>query len=397
MKILVIWGESLFKPGGGTVHCLGLVEGLQACGHAVRVISPRYAGQTDGPVGECFRALRLARRGLLSFAAFQFLALLLLPAWLIRYRPRAVYVRTCFLQGAMAIVSRIMGVPLVAEVDSVVDEEILMRGQPAWAAGVIRGLDRINNRLVSGLVCVTGGLRDESIRRGSAPGATIAIPNGATTALMAPSDRLAARERLDLDGEAFIVGFAGNFAPWQGLDMLVPTATVLQGRPGPAVLFALMGEGQIEADLREAIGEQGLDKSFVFLPGGPTEDVVQFLNACDAVAIPIHDPRKLAYGLSALKFWDAVSIGLPVFVPARCELDEILDDLALPGTFPAGDADGLAELITQTARQADLHRGCREQVHAQVCDRYGWDTVAARVVAFLESRRNSGKPVRQCA
>ena len=397
MKILVIWGESLAKPAGGTVHCLGLVDGLRSRGHLVRVIWPRYAGQDGGPSGSGFRALCLPRRNLLSFVTFQLLAVLLLPVWLIRHRPDAIYVRGCLLQGAMAVISRAMGIPLVAEVDAIVDEEILMRGQPRWAAFMIRGLDRMNNRLVSGLVCVTGGLRDESIRRCGRPHDIVAIPNGARTGLMTPGDRPAARRRLGLAAEAFIVGFAGNFAPWQGLDMLVPTASMLQNRPGRDVLFALMGEGQVKAGLQQSVREAGLDESFVFLPGGAMEDVVLFLNACDAVVIPIHDSRKLNYGLSSLKFWDAVSAGLPVFVPANCELDEVLEDLALPGVFQPGNPDSLSAVIWQAAGEADLHRGRREQVHAQVCKRYGWDTVAARVAAFLESLQAAKNTVRECA
>ena len=397
MKILVIWGESLFKPGGGTVHCLGLVDGLRTLGHGVRVISPRYAGQDDTPARSGFRTLRLPRRNLLSFALFQLLAVLLLPAWLVRYRPDTVYVRSCFLQGVMAAVSRAMGIPLVGEVDSIVDEEILMRGRPRWAAFVIRGMDYINNRLVSGLVCVTAGLRDESIRRGGRPDCTVAIPNGARTALMVPGDRPAARHRLGLAPEPFIVGFAGTFAPWQGLDMLVPAASMLKDRPGAAVLFALMGEGRVKGELQQSILAAGLDEMFVFLPGGTTQDVALFLSACDAVVIPIHDPRKLNYGLSPLKFWDAVSAGLPVFVPADCELDEPLEALALPGVFRPGDPGSLAGAVAQAADEANVHRGRREQVHAEVCRRYGWDTVAARVAAFLESLRAGKNTVRQCA
>ncbi|GAF91936.1 unnamed protein product, partial [marine sediment metagenome] len=103
MRILIIWGESLAKPGGGTVHCLGLGGGLQACGHQVTVITPRY-GKTTLRTGDLdVRAVRLPPRSLPSFLCFQLLSILCLPWWLWRHRPEAVYVRTCFFQAVMAL------------------------------------------------------------------------------------------------------------------------------------------------------------------------------------------------------------------------------------------------------------------------------------------------------
>ena len=391
MRVLVIWGESLAKPGGGTVHCLGLCGGLVAGGHRVTIITPRYGRQELDCGGLDVRPVALPRRSILSFLCFQAISVLLLPLWLIRYRPSVVYVRTCFLQGIMALICRAAGVPLVGEVDSMVDQEILMRGEPAWAASLARGLDRVNNRLTSALVCVSRGLRIEQIRRGAHPDSTITVHNGARTDLMRPVDRLAARDRFGLPKEAFIVGFAGSFAPWQGLDFLLDAAGRIPGSLRPRLKLALMGGGIAADDLRRGIEDRGLKDMFILLDEGPPQRVAGFLDACDAGVIPIHDPRKLGY-CSPLKFWDAISVGLPVLVARGSEIDEVLRDLSLPGTFDPADPQSLAEALMDLVENADQLRSRRLEVHELVKERYDWRRVAERTVELFDHLRRGRRP-----
>ena len=386
MKILIIWGESLSKPGAGTVHCLGLAGGLEACGHQVTVITPRYGGARLNTDDLDVRPVPLPRRSVWSFLCFQAITFFCLPLWLLRYRPAAVYVRTCAFQGIMALISRVMGVLLVAEIDSAVDQEILMRGEPVWASALALGLDRCNNRLCSGLVCVTRGLRDESIRRGANPATTAAIPNGARVDVMQPTDRAAARARFGLEEEAVVIGFAGTFSPWQGLEFLIAAADKL--RDLPRLKLALMGSGQLEPGLRAQIERRNLGNLFVFLPPGSNEDVAEFLNACDAAVVPICDPRKLRYGLSVLKFWDAVSVGLPVIVPDGSELEEVLADLGLPGVFDPTDPASLAQALRALARAESLSLQRRQEIHARVRQRYSWEVVARKLGRFMQRLRS---------
>lgn len=390
MRILIIWGESLAKPGGGTTHYVGLSGGLAALGHEVTLVTPRY-GRPErlhtGPAA--VYAVRLPPRGMASFLLFQLLTVLALPLWLRRHKPDAVYVRTCFFQGLMALICRLTGRPLVGEVDSVVDEEILMRGQPRAAAWLIGLLDRVNNRLSSGLVCVTRGLREESIRRGGRPETTVAIPNGADVDAMQPADQAAARRALHLPEAGVLVGFPGTFAVWQGLDQLIEAAERLRDRRD--LRLVLMGSGPMEMELRTWIDSRGLSEKVLILPPGDPARVAMFLNACDLSVVPIHDPRKLRYGLSVLKFWDAVSIGLPVLVPEGCELDDVLADLGLPGAFRQGP-DKLAAAIAAVADQVEVFRHRRAEMHEKVKARYSWQCVAGQVVGFLDrlrSRRGS--------
>lgn len=386
MRILIVWGESLSKPSGGTAHYLGLVDGLLRLGHRVITLAPRYGPVQLHRVADEVRALNVPVRRLPGFLYFQAATVLGLPGWLARFRPDVVYTRTCFLQGVMSALSRAAGVPLVGEVDGLTDLEMICRGESRIGAAVIRGLDRLNNRLSSGLVCVTEGLRGESIRRGARPATTVAIPNGARVDVLRPGDFAAARAAIGVPEDLIVIGFAGTFAPWQGLEFLVDAAAELPADIRPRLRFALMGAGMLESELRQRIDERGLGTLFLFLPPGPQERVAAFLNGCDAAIIPRNDRRILPYG-SPLKFFDAISVGLPVFVPRGTDLAGILADLDLPGTFDPQSPSSLAATICDFVPDATRYRGSRQAVHAGVRERYSWLEVARRSVELLAAVR----------
>ena len=143
--------------------------------------------------------------------------------------------------------------------------------------------------------------------------------------------------------------------------------------------FVLVGEGQCQQQMEEMVGELGLGRFFSFLAPMPYEQVAVFNNACDVIVIPIHDRRKLRYGISPLKFWDAVSVGVPVLVPEGSQLEDVLEHLRLPGTFRAGDTKDLAEEILQVLSNTEHHQARRKDVHRIVSEQYSWTRVAEKL------------------
>lgn len=388
MKILVIWGESLAKPGGGTVHCLGLVRGWRSLGHDVAVIAPAYNNMQPPQLGQDFSFVRLGPRSMLTFAMFQILALLRLPVWIYTHGCTTVYTRTCFLSGLMAVVCRLMGAVLIVEVDGATDKEIILRGESRWIARLTRMAEGVNNTLVHALVCVTEPLRDLNIARGARPGRCVAIPNGSPTDIMRPLNPLDCRNEMQFDTQEVIVGFVGTFAPWQGLDFLLDAVAVLKSREIGGFRVVLVGGGQMEDSIRQRIQREDLSSLVTLLPAMDNNRVGVFLSACDASILPRHDRRILPYG-SPLKFFEAIALGLPVLVPRGSGLEPILADLGLPGVFdpssPRHLADAIGELVP---RLPDFRQG-RQQIHAKVAEKYSWKTVARRIVAFAESLREN--------
>ena len=390
MRILIIWAESINRHTGGTIHLSGWRHGLKALGHNVKIVAPRYGSGKSSPI-EDVSYIRLPGRCLASFLLLQVAVVFWLPYLILKYRPEVIFVRTCFLVFIMGFLCRVAGVPIIVEAGTVVDAEVSMRGESRILACLIRIIDRLNYRCVSGITSVTAGAREEFIRRGANPDTTVVIHNAARVDVMQPMAQEQARRQLGLTEEGYIVGYFGSFAPWQGLDMLVASARVVIESSSQPVRFVLVGGGQGRRELEQMVDQSGLSQYFTFLAPVPFEQVAIFNNACDATVIPVHDSRRLKYGLDPLKFWDSVSVGVPVLVPDGCQLEDVLERLGLPGTFSPGDKKYLAEAILKVLGQTERYQSRRKDVHRIVSKEYSWTRVAEKLV---EHCRGLGEKVR---
>jgi glycosyltransferase involved in cell wall biosynthesis len=263
-------------------------------------------------------------------------------------------------------------------VDSIIDEELRMRSQSPWQARLVRFLDRWNLRWASVFICVTEKLREELIHRGARPERVFAVHNGAATDLFAPGDRQAARQRLGLPAEAALVGFVGTLVAWQGLDLLIRAAALLPdcGRPWQVLI---VGHGELRDQLAAQIAAEQVGDRVRLLPEVRHEEVPAYLQALDAMVLPIHDERKLRYGLSALKFWEGLSVGLPVLVPDGGDLGRALRDLNWPGEYRTGDAADLAAALGRVIREQPQLEARRPELREAVCRRHSWDAVAGEI------------------
>jgi len=378
----MIWSENLNKPGSGRTHFLCLARAFAADGHEVVLVAPGYPPRTRADLGVPVRYVPTLQRGLPAFLLFHLLLLPAVPWLLLRHRPDVVYTRGLFHSFLIHVLCRLWRKPYVAEVDSMVDQELAMRGRRVMA-GLVRLLDRWNLRWASGFVCVTEGLRDELARRGARAERLHVVHNGAAKDIFRPGDRLAARRRLGLPESSLLAGFAGTLAAWQGLDLLVEAAARLKasGRPWQVLII---GDGEVGGVLAAQIAKRELEDVVTLVPAVPHDEVVRWMQAMDMLVVPIHDGRKLRYGLSVLKFWEALATGLPVLVPGGCGLGPVLERLDWPGEYAAGDAEDLALAMQRTAERLEELRARREQIHEIVAREYSWAAVARRVSAVFE-------------
>ena len=380
MRVLIIWAENINRFTGGAMHLMGWRHGMKSIGHEVKVIAPSYAGGRSSFI-EDVKYIPLPRRCFLSFFLLQACTVLFLPWWLFRYRPETVFVRTCFLAFLMYPVCRLASVPLILEGGSgPVDEEIDMRGEAGPISRLIKFLGTLNNRFVSAIVCVTEGTRDELIKRGARSETTFVVHNAAMVDIMRTMDQVKARSRLGMPKNGYVVGFAGSLVPWQGLGLLVEAAAEIAGKADRSVHFVLVGDGQCREAIAEKVTRLGLDDDFLFLAPMPFEDIAVFNNACDVVVIPIFDERKLRYGLDPLKFWDAISVGVPVLMSQGCKLESILAELSLPGIFRPGDSGHLGEVILDVLSETEFYKSRRNEVHGMVREKYSWNHIAAQLI-----------------
>ena len=180
--------------------------------------------------------------------------------------------------------------------------------------------------------------------------------------------RAEARARLHLDADRFVYLFFGNARTYKSVESLI--AAFRRAAADDTVLILMLRSSfnpEYTAELeRQAAGD---DRVLVFTdPYFPEADFQIYLNSADAVVLPFAEVLTSGSAIAALSF------GIPVILPRRGCLPELIDDSM--GILFDPDDDGLERALAQIrlldleAAGAAAYRRARE---------FDWEDIAGRI------------------
>lgn len=203
------------------------------------------------------------------------------------------------------------------------------------------GLERFLYRHADRITAVTRGFVAHISDMVADPSRVKLLPNGAAADLFDPA-RIDAglRARLGLEGR-FVVTYAGLHGIVQGLGSLLDAAALLRDRP--EVVFCLIGEGPVKAELQARAAAEHL-VNVRFLPAVPLADITPFLTGSDVLLVPLRRDPVLDTFIPS-KLFDFLACARPVILMVDGEAREVLD-AAEGGVFvEPEDAEGLAKAV----------------------------------------------------
>ena len=168
-------------------------------------------------------------------------------------------------------------------------------------------------------------------------------------------ERQAAREALGLPCNATVVGTVTRLMPSKGNQYFVEAARLILNRR-PETYFCIVGEGELEEELRTQANALGLSGRMVF--PGFTRDVAGAFDAFDVVVFP-----SLWEG-TPLTAFEALSAGRPIVATDADGLLDILSDGRDALIVPKRDSGALTTAVLELLDDPDqcgvLSRGARE-------------------------------------
>jgi hypothetical protein len=277
-------------------------------------------------------------------------------------------------------VGRRQRVPVVYEMrasweDAAVDHGTTTEGSLRYL--VSRALESFALRRADQITTICEGLRGDIASRGIATDRITVIPNAVDVSAFnfnAVPDAVL-RAQLGLDG-ATVLGFAGSFYGYEGLNLLLDAlpALVLQH---PDLRVLLLGGGPREDDLKCQAQALGVADRVVFVGRVPHKDVQRYYDLIDVLAYP-RLPIRLTELVTPLKPLEAMAQGRMFVASDVGGHRELVRDGETGFLFKAGSAEALAQAIHQVLqRRADWPR-VREQARRFVEVERTWTNSVAR-------------------
>ena len=292
-------------------------------------------------------------------------------------------------------------IPVVYEVralweDAAVDHGTTTEGSMRYRMS--RALETFALRRADHVTTICEGLRQEIAARGIGLERITVIPNAVDTREFrfgqGADPDLA--HSLGLDG-ATIVGFAGSFYAYEGLDLLIEAIAMLVPRR-PSLRLLLVGGGPQEAALREMARARGLERAIVFTGRVPHDQVQRYYELIDVLAYPRHRMR-LTDIVTPLKPLEAMAQGRMFVASDVGGHRELVRDGETGFLFPAGDARALAATLESVLEHRETWPRIRDQARRFVETERTWARSVARYgdVYSALRRRERAPDVRRAA
>lgn len=164
------------------------------------------------------------------------------------------------------------------------------------------------------------------------------IPNGADLS------RYAGLRRLDQnDSNGFTAMYLGGLARYNGVEVILEAAKLLQGIGRHDIRFVISGDGPQKPALIEYTRASGL-RNVEFRSPVPKADICNVMQEADVFIFHVRNLSVLKYGISSNKLCDYLASGRPVIFAANAANNPVED--ALAGlTIPPEDPNAMAQAI----------------------------------------------------
>jgi hypothetical protein len=296
-------------------------------------------------------------------------------------KPDLIHAHSPVLNALPALwVGRRTRVPVVYEMrasweDAAVDHGTTTEGSLRYR--VSRAMESFALRHADQITTICEGLRGDIAQRGIPADRITVIPNAVDVAAFnfnsVPDAAL--RAHLGLDG-ATVLGFAGSFYGYEGLNLLLDALPGLVAHH-PDLRVLLLGGGPREEDLKRQAQALGVAERVIFVGRVPHKDVQRYYDLIDVLAYP-RLPIRLTELVTPLKPLEAMAQGRMFVASDVGGHRELVRDGETGFLFKAGSAQALAQAIHAVLqRRADWPR-MRDQARRFVEVERTWTNSVAR-------------------
>ncbi len=317
---------------GGEQQTLWLCRGLQRSGHRVFLACPPEGPLMDRAAQAGLSVCPVRMRGEWDLSAVRALA-----GIIARQKIELVHFHTAHAHTLGLLAARRSGASLrflTRRVDFHIHRHLLNR----WKYGPS----------LTAILAISEGIRSVLLEDGLAPERVITVPSGIDLErLRVAGDPSALRRELRIPPEALVVGIVAALAPHKDHRNFLEAAAMVK-QALPAVRFLVVGEGELEAELKKLSGSLGLSREVIFT--GFREDVLDLIGMFDLFVLSSY---LEGMGTSLL---DAMGLGKPVVATRTGGIPEIVQEGKNGLLVPAGRPEELAGAIVRLGSDAGLRR-----------------------------------------
>ncbi|MEZ6196145.1 MAG: glycosyltransferase, exosortase A system-associated [Planctomycetota bacterium] len=264
------------------------------------------------------------------------------------FRPHLLHAHSPFFDGQAALaVGRKLDLPVFYEIRAFWEDDAVDKGKFGEGGFVYRQVKRLETEVArdaTRLVCICEGLKRDMIARGIPEEKILVSKNGVEVETFRPREKDPALERkFGLEGKR-VLGFIGSFFVYEGLDDLVASAARLRAAGRDDFVLLLIGGGDAEPKVREAVARHGMEDRVVMPGRVPHQEIQDHYALIDTFVYP-RTRSRLTELTTPLKPLEAMAMERCVIGSDVGGIRELLDECEVGASFRAGDAEDMDRVL----------------------------------------------------
>ena len=365
----ILYHHRTQSSGAAGHHINEMVKAFETSGYSVDVLSPFGVNKQQKAVS----GSQKKNRYLIPQFFFEMLelcynavAFVKLIKQLKKKKYAFIYERYAIFNLAGILAARLFNMPIVLEVSfhsmtSVYPKRTKLFSRLANLA------DRFIFANAFGIVTVTAVLKTDLMDYFNVAGNKIIVLHNAADADVFNSEISAAqvRAKYNLNSDK-VIGFAGGFYPWHGIDLLINAADDVL-KIIPDAKFMLIGDGPLRKSLQLTVRSRQLEKAFIFTGSIPHSELPQYMSAFDVGVMPDSND----YG-SPIKIFEYMAMGKPVLAPKLKPIEEVIINEKNGMLFEAKNKEALAEAIIKILHDRELYKKISLDSKRDLLDNHTW-------------------------
>jgi glycosyltransferase involved in cell wall biosynthesis len=369
------------KAGGSVSHIAGFAGGITELGHRLFFLSSDGLPGVDICTNPVFviQPVNCPRRipQTLQILAYNITFFLKSIPILQRERPDVICQRHSELNICGVLLSLLFGIPFMLEYNSSAfwkrESKQAIRMLP-----VLRLFERINLSAAHRVGVVSVVLKEELSKR--IPASRIFVnENGVDPKVFSGDiDGSAVRERLQFKGQV-VVGFAGIYGPWHGVEHLA--GAIRHAAKRPELHFLFIGDERLKEVVRSIAGENGTSERLTFVDAVPHHEIPAYLAACDILCSPhVNMADGSRFFGSPVKLFEYMAMAKPIVASSVEQLSHVLQDGQSAILVPAGNPLAIAEAILTLADDEMLRDRLARAARERCVHNFTWKHNAERFI-----------------
>ena len=249
-------------------------------------------------------------------------------------------------------------------------------------------------RKASALTVIASRMRERLLEKGVPDDKVHVIPNFVDISDLSPLPKMNDFSLKYNLQDKFVVSYAGNLGPAQGLTHFIDAAHLL--RDEATIRFLMMGDGILSGELKKRIEKFDLP-NFIFLPYQPYSLMAQAYAASDLCLVP--QAAETGFEAVPSKVYRIMACARPVLAAtdSSSDLARLIIDAGCGAVVSTASAEALADMIRSAHSNPEIWRSMGLAGRKHVVHHYAQHTVTDQYHALVEqlafqSDRKQGQP-----